>query len=98
MGCCGKSKRTKVKRLLEEPDFLKNSLKLLKSFKDTNPMELKNKTLLDYHRKTHMIYADNIKRRPTKKTFINAIVKLHNKFVKEMEKRNVKHTSPLNKI
>lgn len=98
MSCCGKTKTTKVKRLLEQPGFIRDSLKLLNKFENIDPSTLKNQTLLDYHKKIHMIYASNIKRRPINKSFINSIVKLHTKFVKEITKRKMKHNSPLLKI
>lgn len=98
MTCCGKKKRTKIHRVVEDQKLLKQSLKLLYAFKDIKPSTLKDQTLLDYHRKTHMLYEANIKRRPITKTFINQIVDLHNKFVKEMLKRKMKHNTPLKKV
>lgn len=78
--------------------FLKNSIKVFKSLKDDNPKKLNNSQLSDYHRKTHMLYAGNIKRRPVNKDFINAVVSYHNRLVKEMLKRKMKHNTPLEKI
>ena len=96
--CCGRNRKPKTKNLLEQPTFVKNSLKLLTTLKDVKPSKLKNKTLIDYHMKTHMLYSGNIKRRPINKTFINTIVTLHDNFVKEMLKRKMKHNTPLNKV
>lgn len=98
MACCKKAKRARVKNLMETQSFVTNSLKFLKSMKDVKPKDLENKKLNDYHLKTHMLYAGNIKRRPINKPFINSIVKLHDEFVKEMVKRKMKHNSPLKKI
>ena len=78
--------------------FVKRSLQLLKTFRDSNPRKLNDKLLLEYHRKCHMLYAGNIKRRPVNKKFINSIVDLHNKFVKEMTKRGMNHNSLLKKV
>ena len=66
--------------------------------KDVKPASLVNNLLLDYHRKTHMLYAIAVKRTPPNKTYTNSIVTLHNKFVKEMLKRKMKHNTPLKKI
>jgi len=80
-------------RLLES-DFLRMYVRM----KDRNPTSLKDKQLLDLHKKTHMLYAGNVKRKPVNKKFVNSIVDLHDKFVKEMLKRGIKHMSPLKKI
>lgn len=98
MACCGKAKRAKVKNLMETQSFLLNSLKQLGLMKDRDPKDLNNKTLNDYHMKTHMLYAGNIKHRPLNKKFINSVVSLHNKLVKEMLNRGMNHSSPLNKV
>ena len=76
----------------------KNSLKFLRLFKGIKISDLKDKNLLDYHKKTHMLYAGNIKRIPINKKLINEIVYMHNKFVKEMKKRKFNHKTPLKKI
>lgn len=97
MGCCGKKKRRKLQRLMDSK-FLKNSLKVMKAMKDANPLKLNDNILLDYHKKCHMLYAGNLKHRPPNKSFINSIVLLHNEIVKEMEKRKMKHNTPLKKL
>jgi hypothetical protein len=66
--------------------------------KDAHPSSLESKRLLDYHRKTHMIYAGALRHNPPNKPFVNSIVDLHDKFVKEMLKRGIKHNTPLKKI
>jgi hypothetical protein len=76
----------------------KNFVSIVKAFKDANPSKLNNKLLLEYHRKTHMLYSGNIHRTPPNKSFINFIVDLHDKFVKEMIERGYNHNSPLKKI
>ncbi len=78
--------------------FLKNSLKLMKVMKDTNPLKLKDANLLDYHKKCHMLYSGNVRHTPPNKSFINSIIMLHNQIVKEMEKRKMKHNTPLRKL
>ena len=81
------------RRLLET-----DTLKMLIKMKDRVPAELKDKQLLDLHKKTHMLYAGNIKRNPVNKKFVNSVVDLHDRFVKEMLKRGMKHITPLKKI
>jgi hypothetical protein len=81
------------RRLFETQQF-----KIAMSMKRKVPTSLTDKQLLDYHKKTHMLYAGNIKRKPVNKPFVNSIVDLHNKFVKEMKKRGMKHKTPLTKI
>jgi len=78
--------------------IFKNSLKLFSAMKDADLTKIDRQLLLDYHRKTHMLYAANIKHTPPNKSFINLIVELHDRFVKEMLKRNIKHNTPLRKI
>ena len=66
--------------------------------KDVEPSSLANNLLLDYHRKTHMLYTAATKKYPPNKTFANSMVSLHNKFVREMLKRGMKHNTPLKRI
>lgn len=81
------------KRLLEI-----DMLKVVRSMKTKNPSSLESNLLLDYHRKTHMLYQGNINRKPVNKDFINSIVALHDNLVREMLKRRMKHNTPLSKI
>lgn len=83
-----------MQRRILESDMLRVSFNM----KGKVPSSLKDRTLLDYHKKTHMLYAGNIKRRPVNKKFLNSIVDLHNKFVAEMLKRGMKHNTPLKKV
>jgi hypothetical protein len=83
-----------MQRRLLETDMLKMTVRM----KDKIPSELTNSQLLDYHKKTHMLYAGNMKRKPINKKFINSTVELHDRFVKEMQKRGMKHMTPLKKI
>jgi hypothetical protein len=78
--------------------MFKRSKTLFTSIRDRSPSELENQTLLDYHRKCHMLYAGNIKRNPPNKQFINSLVSYHDRLVKEMLKRGMKHNTPLKKI
>ena len=80
--------------MLFEAEFKMAFLRL----KEVRPSKVSNQQLLDIHRKTHMLYAGGIKRRPPNKLFINSIVDLHDSFVKEMLRRKMKHTTPLKKI
>lgn len=84
---------------MEKSDqFLKNSIKLFAAFRDLDPKDLGDKTLIEYHRKTHMLYAGNVKRKAPNKQFINSIVDYHDRLVKEMLKRGFNHNTPLKKI
>lgn len=78
--------------------FFNKSLSMTKAMKDVNLSEIPNNLLLDYHRKTHMLYGGNIKNKPINKQFINFIVELHNNIVKEMTNRKMKHNTPLPKL
>jgi len=78
--------------------FLKRSVDLFTSIRGRSPADLENKTLNDYHRKTHMLYAGNMKRNPPNKQFINSLASYHDSLVKEMLKRGMKHNTPLKKI
>lgn len=99
MACCQKVRKKTTSRLLNENlDFFRDSLKKLNNLKNAKPSSLSDKLLLDYHRKTHMLYEGNIKRRPMNRSFVNAVVILHDNFVKEMIKRKMKHSSPLKKV
>lgn len=95
MGCgCNERTKEKIKAKLLEFEHLK----LAKRMQDQKPSSLNDKQLLDYHKKTHMLYSGNITRSNLNKKFINFIVDLHNSFVKEMLKRGMKHNTPLNKV
>ncbi len=95
MPCCRKRRLVAEarRRSLEE-----NDKKKFKSMRDKNPALLNDKLLVDYHRKTHMIYAGAIIRKPLNKPSINVVVDLHDKFVEEMLNRGIKHNTPLNKV
>lgn len=99
MGCgCSSKKKEKLtkemqRRLLETEQF-----KITMSMRGTVPASLKDKQLLDYHKKAHMLYEGNISRKPLNKPFVNSMVDLHDKFVSEMLKRGMKHNTPLQKI
>lgn len=76
-------------------------VQLLVKIKDLTPTSVKKlptKLLLDYHRKTHMLYSGAIKRSPPNKEFVNRIVVTHDLIVKDMIKRKIKHNTPLKKI
>jgi len=95
MPCCNKRRQVaKARRLMAEQKNLYTHKKL----GDKNPTLLNDKLLLDYHKKTHMLYAGAVARRPVNKPFVNSTVALHDKFVEEMLNRGMKHTTPLNKI
>jgi hypothetical protein len=98
MGCCGEKRKQKLRRLMQKRLLESDMLKVTKSMKSKIPSSLKTPILLDYHRKTHMLYKGNITRKPPNKDFINSIVNLHNNLVEEMLKRRIKHNTPLSKV
>jgi len=76
-------------------------VKILGKLKDLTPNSLRklnNSTLLDYHRKCHMLYGRNISRKPLNKDFVNIIVDIHDMIVNEMNRRKMKHQSILKKV
>lgn len=79
-------------------NFTSNSMYMLKALINSKPKKLNDRLLQDYHRKCHMLYAGNITRTPVNRTFINSIVELHNRFVKEMLSRGMNHNTPLKKV
>jgi hypothetical protein len=95
MPCC--NKRRKIiearRRVLQE-----QSLQKYRMMRDKNPTSLNDKLLLDYHKKTHMLYAGAIARRPVNKPFVNSMVNLHDKFAEELLNRGMKHNTPLKKV
>lgn len=98
MACCGKKRKPQVRRVMQKRILELDMLKTLKRMDKRDPSILGSPTLIDYHRKTHMLYKGNIIRKPVNRKFVNSIVNLHNKFVKEMLKRRIKHNTPLTKI
>ena len=68
---------------------------LLKRLREVDPRKIGDKLLLEYHRKAHMLYMGNIKRKNVNRTFIKFIVDFHNDIVKEMDRRGFQHRSPL---
>lgn len=83
------------KKMLFELNLL-TSLAKLKDYNSNNIKTLNDKRLLDYHRKTHMLYNSALVRKSNKQ-YINSVVDMHDFFVEEMLKRGMKHTSPLKK-
>ena len=74
------------------------SFQLFKAIQDVNLKKVNNATLLDLHRKCHMLYMANIHHKNLNKKFLNSLVKFHDEIVREMLKRNMKHSSPLKKV
>jgi len=100
MVCCNKKvdemkqlKKLTMLRLLEIED-----LKVFNNFKGRAVTSFDNPLLLDYHRKTHMLYASAAGRKPNNKEFINRIIELHDSYVNEIFKRGITHNTPLKKI
>lgn len=100
MSCCRKkleqaklARKATMLRLLEVED-----LKVFNGFKNKPLEELTNPLLLDYHRKTHMLYASTMNRRPVNKEFIKRIIILHDRYVEEMLKRGMQHSTPLKPV
>ena len=103
MACCGKRKAARAAskaRMSEAQQHLVEvqQVRTLQLLKNKEPSSLPPKLLLDYHRKTHMIHAGAMKRNPPNKQLINSAVDLHDKYVKELLKRGMKHNTPLKKI
>ena len=96
--CSSPQKRAKIKKQMQRRLLETEQLKIALSMKGAVPKKLNDKQLLDYHKKSHMLYAGNINRKPVNKQFINMIVDLHNSFVAEMLKRKMNHKTPLNKV
>ena len=92
---CSKKRKSKYmqRRLFEIEQF-----KIFRNMRSKLPKSLSRQILLDYHRKTHMLYEGNIKRKPINKEFVNSIVDLHDKFVKEMLQRGISHKTPLKRV
>lgn len=100
MACCRKKleearlhRKLSMLRILEVED-----LKVFNLFKGKPVESLNNPLLLDYHRKTHMLYTSVMSRRPVNKDFVNRIVKIHDKYVAEMLKRGIQHNTPLKPV
>lgn len=100
MSCCRKkleqaklARKATMLRLLEVED-----LKVFNGFKNKPLESLTNPLLLDYHRKTHMLYASTMNRRPVNKEFIKRIVSLHDIYVEEILKRGMQHNTPLKPV
>ena len=56
---------------------------------------LTNPQLVELHRKCHMLYGAWTKKGNVKKEAFDFIMKVHDELVKEMNRRNLKHNSPL---
>jgi len=100
MACCNKKsdeikqlRKLTMLRLLEVED-----LKVFNNFKGKDVTSLTNPLLLDYHRKTHMLFASASGRRPINQAFIDRIIVIHNRYVDEILKRGMTHSTPLKKI
>lgn len=99
MACCGK-RRTAQRLRNARKKALENNVSLgtYRAIKDKDPAVLPPKLLVEYHRKSQMLYGGAIKRNPPNTKLINSIVDVHDKFVTEMLKRGMKHNTPLKKI
>lgn len=98
MPCCEKKRKEHLRRSMQRRLFESDMAMMMRRLKDAKPSSLSNPLLLDYHRKTHMLYQGAMKHKPPNKQFINQVVSMHDSFVKEMLNRGMKHTSPLKKI
>lgn len=96
--CSSKKKKQQLKEKMERRLFETDMLKMAVRMRDRDPSSLTNKQLLDYHKKTHMLYEGNKKRNPINKKIVNSFVDLHNIFVQEILKRGMNHNTPLYKI
>lgn len=85
-----------LKQYLTELFDERKILAQLKGLSPTQLRKMNQKLLLEYHRKTHMLYSGNIKRR--NKEVVNMIVEWHDMIVNEMLRRKINHNSPLVKI
>jgi len=98
MACCQKRRKEQVKQLMKRRLFEIEGFSTLKLLKKNPPRLLHDKLILDYHRKTHMLYKNAIKHKPLNRVFINQIVELHDEFVKEMLTRDIEHKNPIQRI
>jgi len=103
MACCGKrraAQRAARARLTESQQKLVEvqQMRSLKLLKNKQLSTLPQKLLIEYHRKTHMLYSGAMKRNPPNKKWINKIVDTHDQYVNEMLKRGMNHNTPLKKI
>ncbi len=95
MACCKKRRNQQTKKIMKRRLFEADAFRSLARLKDQNPITLQNKLLLDYHKKTHMLYAGALKHKPVNKAFINRIVEMHDEYVREILKRGIDHKTPL---
>ena len=103
MACCGKRKaaqRAARARLTEAQQKLVEvqQMRTLRLLKDKEPSTLPTKLLIEYHRRTHMLYSGAMRRKPINKNWVNEVVDTHDQYVSEMLKRGIKHNTPLKKI
>lgn len=98
MACCGKRRAAKRLQAARRKALENNaSLGTYRAMKDKDPASLPSKLLVEYHRKTHVLYEGAIKRNPPNIQFINSISDIHKNVVTEILKRKMKHNTPLKK-
>lgn len=51
--------------------------------------------LVSLHRRVHQLYALAMRKKPTKKEFVSFLQNIHEILINEMNKRQIKHNSPL---
>lgn len=98
MACCQKRRKEQVKRLMKRRIFEVEGFSILKLLKKNPPRLLHDKLILDYHRKTHILYKGAIKHKPLNRIFITQICELHSEFVKELTNRKMEHQTPMQRI
>jgi len=98
MPCCHKRRKAQVIKLVQRRIFESDSHTIIKNLKVNAPSILNDQKLVNTHTKIHSLYSKAIKFNPPNKKFINNVVSIHNRYVEEMIKRKMKHTSPIKNL
>lgn len=84
-----------TERCLKEFETM-SALRKLKDYTPASVRKMDKRRLLDYHRKTHMIYNSALSRNPRNEIFLNQIKDLHDMYAMEILRRGMNHTSWIN--
>jgi hypothetical protein len=98
MPCCQKTRKAKVKQLIQRRLFETEGFSVLKRLTRIPPPSLQDNLLIAHHKKLHEIYEKAKKFKSVNKALVHHLVERHDAFVREMTKRGIKHKTPIQRF
>ena len=98
MSCCMKRRKEQVERIIERRNFEGKTTKFLIELKNISFSSIDKDILFEYHRKCHKVYKKAMSFKQPNTKFVNQVVMTHERLMKELLKRGVRHDTYLEKI